>query len=193
MSRGTRITGGELKGRLIGIPREGRARYTSSMVRQALFNRLGDIEGASVLDLYAGAGSFSCEALSRGAARATCVEVDREMLAAVAANMAGLGLSSRCDLLRMEVSKAIPFLYRKKRVYDIIFMDPPYDKGCISETMRLLSGTPLGHTDTVYVVEHMKKEIISSVDGEGWKEIVQAKYGDTIITMLMLGTKSLKE
>ena len=64
-----RITGGNLKGRTIDVAEGKDARYTSSKVREALFNIIGDVEGKNILDLFAGAGSFSIEALSRGAAR----------------------------------------------------------------------------------------------------------------------------
>ncbi len=71
---GIRITGGTHKGRRIGISRDGRTRYTSAKVRQAVFNLVGDVAGLDVLDLFAGAGSFTLEALSRGAASVTAVE-----------------------------------------------------------------------------------------------------------------------
>ncbi len=70
------------------------ARYTSSKVRQAVFNMIGDIEGRSVLELFAGSGSFSIEGLSRGASSATLVEADRRMTGLIANNLARTGLNN---------------------------------------------------------------------------------------------------
>ena len=73
---GVRITGGRFKGRSIAITRGGPARFTSGKVREAIFDILGPVEGFCVLDLFAGTGSFTVEALSRGAASVTAVEQD---------------------------------------------------------------------------------------------------------------------
>lgn len=193
MSHGIRITGGMLKGRYISIPKDSEARYTSSMVRGAIFNRLCDIEGSAVLDLFAGAGSFAIEALSRGASIATVVESDRNMAEALRQNLADLNLNMRCEVLRMDVRDAVPFLYRKKRTYDIIFMDPPYEKGCISETIALLRKDIIYDAQTIFVLEHAKKEPLGGADIDGWDEIIQKRYGDTIITMLKMNKQRLKE
>ncbi len=179
-----RITGGRLRGRHIDLPKGNKARYTSSMVREAIFNRLGDIEEAKVLDLYAGAGSFTVEALSRGASSVTCVEIDKGMATVLEANISQLGLSRDCEILNLDVRYAVPFLYRKKRTYDIIFLDPPYEKGKISETMSLLRSNALHHRETVFVLEHTKKEFLGADELTGWDEIGSRKYGSTIITIL---------
>jgi 16S rRNA (guanine966-N2)-methyltransferase len=193
MSHGIRITGGRFRGRHITIPKHGEARYTSSVVRGAIFNRLGDIEDVAVLDLFAGAGSFAIEALSRGAARATLVESDRNMSTVLRQNLADLSLNNSCEVLPMDVRQAVPFLYRKKRTYDIIFMDPPYEKGYVSETIALLRENIIYHAQTIFVLEHTKKELLGGADIEGWDEIIQKRYGDTIITMLKMSKPRLKE
>src|SRR4051794_29681032 len=89
----TRITGGELKGRRLRVPKAG-VRPTTGMVREAIFSMLGSVEGMRVLDLFAGSGALGIEALSRGAAEATFVDRDT---AAVSRNLEELELSSTVE------------------------------------------------------------------------------------------------
>src|ERR1700733_1392562 len=100
----TGITAGEWRGRLINTPHGHKTRPTSSKVRQALFDILGArVVGARVIDLFAGAGTFSFEALSRGAAHATLVERDRR----VAALIAGTAKTLECEeQMTVEVAEA---------------------------------------------------------------------------------------
>jgi 16S rRNA (guanine966-N2)-methyltransferase len=87
-----RVTGGVFKGRKILVPAHGEARYTSSKVRGAIFNLIGDVADCDVLDLFAGSGSLTVEALSRGARRAVCVEKSRPMAGVLKENLRRLGL-----------------------------------------------------------------------------------------------------
>ena len=89
---GIRITGGTHKGRRIAAAQDHRTRYTSAKVREAVFDLVGDIEGLAVLDLFAGAGSFTAEALSRAAASVTAVEKDRHTASLLRANLKSSGL-----------------------------------------------------------------------------------------------------
>ena len=179
-----RITGGSLKGRSIGILEGREARYTPSKVREAIFNIIGTVEGKRVLDLFAGSGSFTIEALSRGAASATCVERDREMCALIRKNLESLSLADMCNILPTEVKRAIPFLYKKGFTYDIIFMDPPYDKGYVEATTSLFRNGVICGRDTLLVVEHSKREVLDAPDSGGRERVLVKRYGDTCITML---------
>jgi 16S rRNA (guanine966-N2)-methyltransferase len=117
-----RVVAGELKGRrLVSPPRRSNAvRPTADRVREALFSILGEITEATVLDLFCGTGALAIEAISRGAARATLVD-ERTSLAR--RNIAQLGLSERCEVVRAD---AIPYLRRATARWDVIFCDPPY-------------------------------------------------------------------
>jgi len=117
-----RVVAGELKGRrLVSPPRRSNAvRPTADRVREALFSILGEITEATVLDLFCGTGALAIEAISRGAARATLVD-ERTSLAR--RNIAQLGLSERCEVVRAD---AIPYLRRASARWDLIFCDPPY-------------------------------------------------------------------
>ncbi|MFN8114337.1 MAG: RsmD family RNA methyltransferase [Solirubrobacterales bacterium] len=115
-----RIVAGEFGGRRLSAPRGEAVRPTTDRVREALFSILGDVSGLTVLDLFAGTGALGLEAISRGAATATLVDVD---VAPAAANVEALGAGDRCEVVRGD---AIGFLRRKGGNFDLIFCDPPY-------------------------------------------------------------------
>jgi 16S rRNA (guanine(966)-N(2))-methyltransferase RsmD len=182
-----RITGGFLKGRSIVLLEKSGVRYTSAKVREAIFNILGDVEGKKVLDLFAGSGSFTIEALSRGASSATSVEIDREMVKTLERNLALLDVRNSCHVLAMDVVYAVPFLAKKVFSYDIIFVDPPYEKGHVGEIMKLLTTNRINHADTFIVIEHSKREIPVFSDLKGWHQVNAKGYGDTLITLFRAG------
>jgi 16S rRNA (guanine966-N2)-methyltransferase len=103
-------------------PPGGATRPTSDRVRESIFNILGPIDDAAVLDLYAGSGALGLEALSRGAASATFVERDPDAIRAIEHNLDKLRL--RGTVLRQD---AIAVLAGEKRKYDLVFVDPPYE------------------------------------------------------------------
>jgi 16S rRNA (guanine966-N2)-methyltransferase len=115
-----RITGGELRGRRLHVPKTG-VRPTTGKVREALFSMLGDVEGARVLDLFCGSGALGIEALSRGAAEATMVDTRP---AAARRNLESLGLDDRARVVRADAAR---FLRRAEAgSFDLVLCDPPY-------------------------------------------------------------------
>jgi 16S rRNA (guanine(966)-N(2))-methyltransferase RsmD len=182
-----RITGGFLKGRKIALLEKSGVRYTSSKVREAIFNILGDMKGKKVLDLFAGSGSFTIEALSRGAFSSTSVEIDREMTKILAENLTSLDLNNYCHVLGMDVIYAVPLLSKKAFSYDIIFMDPPYERGHVGETMELLRTYRIHEADSLVVIEHSKREGLALSGPDEWYQVASRGYGDTVITVLQAG------
>jgi 16S rRNA (guanine966-N2)-methyltransferase len=115
-----RVTGGELRGRRLYVPKTG-VRPTTGKVREAIFSMLGSVEGARVLDLFCGTGVLGFEALSRGAAEATLVDTRP---AAARRNLDSLGLRDGAEVVRAD---AVSFLRRAEAgSFDLVLCDPPY-------------------------------------------------------------------
>lgn len=124
----TRIIAGEARGRRLSAPRGTATRPTSDKVRGAVFNLLGQFfDGGEVLDLYAGTGALALEALSRGAARAVCVEADRATAELLRRNAEACGYGERVEILRGRVPEALARLGAGR--FDLAFVDPPYAEG----------------------------------------------------------------
>jgi 16S rRNA (guanine966-N2)-methyltransferase len=117
-----RIIAGTHRGHRIAAPKGRDTRPTSDRVRENAFNLIGPVDGADVLDLFAGSGAMGLEALSRGAARATFVEADREACRVINANLDKLGL--RATVLCQDAVRAVA---QERGRYDLVLCDPPYD------------------------------------------------------------------
>jgi 16S rRNA (guanine966-N2)-methyltransferase len=115
-----RVTGGELGGRRLHVPRRG-VRPTTGRIREAVFSMLDSVEDSRVLDLFCGTGALAIEALSRGAAQATLVDTKPE---AARRNLESLGLNDRATALRSDVAR---YLRRAgPGSFDLVLCDPPY-------------------------------------------------------------------
>jgi 16S rRNA (guanine966-N2)-methyltransferase len=115
-----RVTGGELRGRRLYVPKTG-IRPTTGRAREALFSMLGSVDGAGVLDLFCGTGALGIEALSRGAAAATLVDTRP---GAVRRNIEALELGDRAEVVGDDAAR---FLRRVSEAgFDLVFCDPPY-------------------------------------------------------------------
>ncbi|HST25843.1 MAG TPA: 16S rRNA (guanine(966)-N(2))-methyltransferase RsmD [Gaiellaceae bacterium] len=118
-----RIVAGTHRGATIFAPKGLDTRPTSDRVREAVFNLVGPVDGASVLDLYAGSGAMGLEALSRGAESAVFVESDREACGTIRRNLEKLRLNGAEVVCR----DALGYLATASRRFDLILVDPPYD------------------------------------------------------------------
>jgi 16S rRNA (guanine966-N2)-methyltransferase len=122
-----RVIAGRFGGRRLSAPRGARTRPTSDRVREALFSVLGDLEGARVLDLFAGSGALGIEALSRGAAEATFVDSAPVALRALRDNLTALQIGAEVAEVRRADARSFLRSARKTgREYDLVFLDPPY-------------------------------------------------------------------
>jgi len=134
-----RITGGEKRGIPIKVPKKG-TRPPTGMIRNAVFNILGEkVSNSIILDLFAGSGSFSIESLSRGAKRAVMVDSSKEAVNCIKENLIKSGFLDRSEVLMMDFFKAIKILKKRNEVYDIAFVDPPFE----FPLKKLSSGFPL--------------------------------------------------
>ena len=122
-----RVVAGRLGGRRLQAPPGRGTRPTSDRVREALFSTLGPIDGARVLDLFAGSGALAIEALSRGAEHALLVERDPRAVAVIRANLGALGLAvPEADVFAGPARTALRTASQRGDTYDLVFLDPPY-------------------------------------------------------------------
>lgn len=169
-----RVVAGVAKGRRLTAPKGDLTRPTSDFVREAVFATVGsymDIEGATVLDLFAGTGALGIEALSRGAGGAVFVDHDRRAVAAVRSNLASTGLGPgevhQADVLRwLDRTASGPF--------DLVFADPPYRWTEWPELLARLDGRLL-------VLEAASELPL----GERLELLKVKRYGDTFVTLTM--------
>lgn len=171
-----RVIGGTLKGRILHGPKGRRTRPTQDRVREALFSILHDVEGARVLDLFAGSGALAIEALSRGAKTATLVDSSKDSVAAIRRNLSDLKLDA-------EVSQqtASAFLKRAKsehRQYDLVFIDPPYGRGSGLREGLSAALPPVLAPQARVIVESDRR---APLELAGLKLADERRYGDTVI------------
>jgi 16S rRNA (guanine966-N2)-methyltransferase len=180
-----RITGGFLRSRVLRAPRGAATRPTSDRVREGLFGILTSaaaVEGARVLDLYAGTGALAFEALSRGAARAVLVESSREALAAVRANVAALAVAERAHVMEADVRSAMRRIARAGP-FDLVLADPPWaavDTGEAAGVLaQLVSAGGLAERALV-VLEHSARSSAPAIEGLVVDDA--RRYGDAALT-----------
>jgi 16S rRNA (guanine966-N2)-methyltransferase len=140
------------------------------------------INGSEVLDLFAGTGSLGIEALSRGAGRAVFIDKSAGCCSVIRKNLANTGFEERAEVYSMDFSEGIKFLSREGRKFDLVFVDPPYSKNFIEETLNLLEKNDIIKNGGIIAVEHQKSDSLPERCG-GLKVVDSRKYGDTMITI----------
>ena len=179
-----RVISGTSRGRKLMTPRHQSLRPTSDRVKESIFDMLqDDVQDKVVLDLFAGTGNLGIEALSRGARRALFVERGRQALRLIQRNLAQVGLEGRSEILPKDANRAIGILNQRGECFDLILMDPPYEKGLIQITLMKLNFNPIYHKDSILVVEHNRREPLPHVL-DGWNLVRQRRIGDTLISIL---------
>ena len=178
-----RIIAGNARGRIIKMPNGTKTRPTQDRVRESIFNIIREIvPGARVLDLYAGSGAFGIEALSRGASFAAFVDNNQECARTIRANLQVVGedkgLSS---VIRMDTSLAVSLLKKKKELFDIVFLDPPYHKGLAKNCLIKLSPCDILSEHSFIIVEHFKKDVLPADIGD-IARFRESSHGDTIVS-----------
>ena len=178
-----RISAGAFRGFVLTVPRQIRA--TESKVRQALFNILGSaIEGARVMDGYAGSGAFGLEALSRGAAFVTFIEADTEAVMSIRDNLSRLGADVPRDAWRvvhLEMERGLPQVAKDERPFDVIILDPPYrtDEGkkALNSVVDCAMLAPTG----LIIIEHDRRTDYPARVGP-LQQCKRHRYGDTVLS-----------
>jgi 16S rRNA (guanine(966)-N(2))-methyltransferase RsmD len=182
-----RIIAGALKGRRLLTPRGAATRPTADQVRIALMDTLTPrLDGARVLDLFAGAGGVGLEALSRGAAHATFVEQDARAVASLRANVEALGVGARARVRRSDVLREIPALYRAGERFDVVFLDPPYDTDLVEATLEALGGGGLLLPEAWVIAQHFTKRAPAATVG-ALAAFRTRRFGETTLTFYRHG------
>jgi len=173
-----RVIAGSRKGHRLDAPRGVDTRPTSDRVRENIFNLVGPVDGAKVLDLFAGSGALGIEALSRGAASAVFVENDSEALRTIERNLDRLRLTG-ARLVRGDVLRAIAQEANAGAKYDLVLVDPPYDMLTEIQPRLVRHLPPLLTADGLLVLE---------TDARSEPELplpvrTSRKYGQTRVTL----------
>jgi len=176
-----RIVAGAWRGRALVAPAGRATRPTADRVRQALFDMLlhapwggrGRVEGAEVLDVFAGTGAFGLEALSRGAGGATFVETETAALAALHANIAACHAEDRCTVLAMDV-----FAVAAGEPAGLVFLDPPYHRNLVPRAVAHLQAAGRLAPDALLIAETARDEASLTPD-----PLAERSHGSARITV----------
>lgn len=141
-----RITGGTLRGRTVYCP-PGIIRPAMDRMRESVFSILGSLDGASFLDLFSGSGLVGLEAWSRGANPVVLVEKDRGKRRGILKNIGDLESG---PVLRMEPVER--YVQRNRRVFDVVYLDPPFDYAYKQDLLRRLGESATLHDDTIILI-----------------------------------------
>jgi 16S rRNA (guanine966-N2)-methyltransferase len=186
-----RITGGNAARRILKVPKGLDVRPTPDLVKQAVFNSLGAwVEGARVLELFAGSGALSLECLSRGAASVMCVEKSHRHAEFIRSNAAAAGYGEILEVRTQDVFPVMNQLAKSGTQFDLILADPPYgeknvNRHSTSFAQQLLDDKNLPKllaSGGRYVLGHTKRDMLEIV--APWKEVKMLKHGDTMMRFL---------
>lgn len=174
-----RIISGNRRGHKLAGFSGGKIRPTTDRVKESVFNLIqGFVADSSVLDLFAGSGALGFEALSRGASRAVFVDSDREAVGIVKKNAEALGF---CGLVKIFNKPYQEFFKNSKESFDIIFLDPPYNKGFILPVLTDIVKNSRLADGGIIVLESDETDLHSEF--EGLAVLKQKKYGRSYITI----------
>lgn len=173
-----RVIGGQFKGRRFTAPSHIKARPTTDFAREGLFNLLThrvELNGISVLDLFAGTGAVSYEFASRGAELIIAIDKDNVAFNCIKKNCAQMGIT-QIHTIRMD---ALRYVRDAKRGFDIVFADPPYSLE-IHEKLhsQLMEGNALAH-DGLFILEHSEHDDFSHLAGF----LEKRKYGQVVFSL----------
>ena len=174
-----RVVAGEARGRRLQAPPGMLTRPTLDRVRESLFNALVSldaIDGAVVVDLFAGSGALGIEALSRGARRCTFVDRDAAARRVVQANLASTGLADRATVVGGDAAR---WLAGTSGPIDLVLLDPPYATDDATWAALLDDVARVAPTGTVVVESDREVPL-----GDGWGVLRQKRYGDTLLVIV---------
>ncbi len=181
-----RVIAGELRGRKLTTVKDLSVRPTTDRAKQVIFDVLAtrvELDGAGVLDLFAGSGSLGIEAISRGASSVVFVERSAEALSVLRQNLEALGIESDCEIIRDDVLR---YVVRAGRQFDVVFADPPYDLDGIERLPDTLALSGVVREGGWLVMEHRSSSHVAP--DPALFSTVRKELGQTIALILRYGT-----
>lgn len=186
-----RIVAGDYGGRRLKAVPGMKTRPTTDKVKEAMFNIIGPyFDGGKVLDLFAGSGGLSIEAVSRGAEKATLVDRQYQAIKTIKENIAVTKEAERFEVLKGDANKMLLKLAKDKRTFDYIFLDPPYKEQQIIELMQKLSDLALLNDDALIICETDQQAKLPA-EVPNFAFIKQADYGITELTFYRYQRKEI--
>lgn len=179
-----RVIAGTAKGRKLRVPAGLHVRPSGARLRESAFGILehrGAIDGARVLDLFAGTGALGIEALSRGATSLVAVEQDRAVAKLLQANVEHAGFADRTRVVVQPAQRAVAQLPDGDS-FDLVLVDPPYREGLAQPVLERLAERGLVTPDGLVLVEHARVESLAWP--ETWELELERRFGDSTITLL---------
>lgn len=183
-----RITGGDAARRILKVPKGLDVRPTPDKVKQAVFNSLGArVEGARVLELFAGSGALSLECLSRGATSVLCIEKSHRHAEFIKSNATNAGFGGILDTRTQDVFPAMNQLAASGAQFDLILADPPYGDKNVNRRSESFAQQLLDDKNLPkllapggrFMLGHTKRDTLELM--APWVEVKQLKHGDTIM------------
>lgn len=187
-----RVIAGTAKGHKLKTVEGMSTRPTTDRVKESLFNILAPyLERTSVLDLFAGTGSLGIEALSRGAASAVFADKSRDSISVIRANLEHTKLLEKSKILQEDFLTALDSLFAGNAKFDIIMLDPPYNKNFIQDTLKNLTKNDIIKDGSIIAAEHDAREELPERVGRLFRKMTR-RYGDTALTFYVAGTNEVE-
>lgn len=180
-----RIIAGHLKGRVIKAVPGKETRPTSDKIKEAIFHKLGPyFSGGTCLDLFAGSGSLGIEAISRGMEYVTFIEKSNQAIKTIHQNIGLLQIADRCDVFRNDALKALHILSSKKKQFDLILVDPPYEKVSYQKVIQTIATNDVLRTGGKMYIESASNEKIE-YNPAFFSVYYEKKYSGTTSVMIL--------
>ncbi len=178
-----RVISGSARGHKLKTIKGIDTRPTSDKVKGSAFNIIAaEIVDSNVLDAFAGTGSLGIEALSRGAKKAVFIDKSIDSCGIIRENLAHTKLADQAEVYLTDYKSGIERLYRKGYKFGLVFLDPPYNKNFIQNTLKLVAKNDIINDDGIIVAEHSHSDKLPESCGK-LKAVDTRKYGDTMITI----------
>lgn len=188
-----RIITGKARGVRLSAPKGEHTRPTAERTKEALFSMLQfELEGARVLDLFAGSGQLGLEALSRGASCAVLCDNDKTAAGVIRQNAVKTRLALQCEVYCMDYAVLLADLRRKKRTFDFVFLDPPYALGLVPKVLTMLKNGQLLSEHASVICETASEADVFADRAplkDAFEVVKVSRYGVACVTILRLREK----